>query len=659
MCGICGVIAAENRVDKAASVEALTRRMLAAMHHRGPDAEGILAAPPVALGMRRLSIIDLSGGNQPIWNEARTLAVVFNGEIYNFRELRATLESLGHRFQTNSDTEVVVHAYEAWGCDSPRHLQGMFTFAVLELPDGPQGPPRQVFLARDRLGIKPLYYAQANGTFLFASEVRALLASGAVPRQLSPAALESYLLFGSICEPMTLVEGIYSLPPGHSLLLPAAKPTPVPQPYWDVASVIDAENPKRDEPASIPKQLRSLLENSVRGHLIADVPLGIFLSSGLDSTALAALASRDHSGIHTLTVIFAEQDFNEAEMARRSAKRFHTQHSELLLTGEDMLARLEESVTAFDQPSADGVNSYFVSWAARQVGLKVALSGLGSDEIFGGYSTFRSTPQVGRLASFGRLLPSWLRSSTARAMEGVASRRGTPDSGRKLASALRNPGSMPHGYFFTRALFTPDAAPFRHPLAENSAAPSAWRAWQSKITLESERLDPFNAVSWLELRSYMVNMLLRDTDSVSMSNSLEVRVPFLDHPLVEFVMRLPASAKQNGTVSKPLLVAALGDLLPNDVIAQRKRTFTFPWEKWLRGPLKSRVEHSLQNLSPVLLSALDEHRVSNVWQDFLSGRTSWSRPWSLYVLNEWTRRHLEMKDSRSVQVEVASAASAV
>jgi asparagine synthase (glutamine-hydrolysing) len=657
MCGICGAIAAEKIENTSEFVEGLTRRMLAAMRHRGPDDEGILAAPPVALGMRRLSIIDLPGGNQPIWNESGTVAVVFNGEIYNFRELRRTLESLGHRFQTNSDTEVIVHAYETWGSDCPRHLQGMFAFAILEMPTGPQGPPRQVFLARDRLGIKPLYYAAANGTFLFASEVRALLASGIIPRQLSTTALESYLLFGSIGEPMTLVEGIYSLPPGHSLLLPVAQPTPSPQPFWDIASVMGGKKREHAEQSSPAKELRSLLENSVRGHLIADVPLGIFLSSGLDSTALAALASREHSGIHTLTVIFAEQDFSEAEMARRSAQRFHTQHSELLLTGEDMLARLEEAVAAFDQPSMDGVNSYFVSWAARQVGLKVALSGLGSDEIFGGYSTFRSTPQVGRLASLGRLTPSWLRASTARAMEGIAARQGTPDFARKLAAAWRNPRSMPHGYFFTRALFTPEAAPTLNALTEDAGAPSLWRAWLSKAALESEQLDPFTAVSWLELRSYMVNTLLRDADSLSMSNSLEVRVPFLDHPLVEYVMRLPASAKLRGRVSKPLLVEALGDLLPKEVIAQRKRTFTFPWEKWLRGPLQARVADSLQNLSPVLLRSLDEHKVRNVWQDFLSGRTSWSRPWSLYVLNEWTQRHLEADNSRPAVVETATAAS--
>ncbi len=673
MCGICGVIG----VEQPESANGLIRCMLGALRHRGPDDEGVLIAAPVGLGMRRLSIIDLPGGHQPIWNESATLAVVFNGEIYNFRELRRTLESLGHRFQTNSDTEVIVHAYETWGAECPQHLRGMFAFAVVEMPQGPQGPPRQVFLARDRLGIKPLYYAAMNGRFLFASEVRAVLASGLIEAKLSAAALENYILFGSIGEPITLIKGISSLPPGHSMLVPVAKPTPAPQPqpYWDFASVMgERENQtqpdgasgslkpasKRQvstEPSAAAKGLRALLEESVRAHLIADVPLGVFLSSGMDSTALAALASRERDGIHTFTVIFPEQDYSEAEVARHSAKRFRTHHRELLLTGEDMLERLEEAVAAFDQPSMDGVNTYFVSWAARQVGLKVALSGLGSDEIFGGYSTFRSTPHAERLAALGRRSPPALRAATARAIESIAAKRRPPDSARKLAAAMRDPDAFPHPYFFTRALFTPEKASAQSLLLGTSAGDSPSRSWLAQAAREAQHLDPFTAISWLELRSYLVNTLLRDTDAMSMSHSLEVRVPFLDHPLVEFAMRLPGSAKRRGNGSKPLLVAALGDLLPNEVVAQHKRTFTFPWERWLRGPLRHRIAESLENLSPVLRTALDAEKVRNVWQDFLSGRTSWSRPWSLYVLNEWARRHLEATSSRRTMDETTAAAS--
>ncbi|HXW18836.1 MAG TPA: asparagine synthase (glutamine-hydrolyzing), partial [Candidatus Acidoferrales bacterium] len=366
MCGICGVIGFDNSRD----AERIVRAMNAAMIHRGPDDQGILAAPRTApraaLGMRRLSIIDLPGGSQPVWNESATLAIVYNGEIYNFRELRAELISLGHQFRTNSDTETIVHAYETWGADCVSRLRGMFAFAIAEMPSGREGEIARLFLARDRLGIKPLYFATPAGKFIFASEVRAILASGLVNRTISPAAVASYVLFGSVGEPMTLVEGVQSLPPGHSLTIDAKCPdaTVVATPYWSLHDVRARRTPpNRDaSPAecSPPQRLRALLEDSVEKHLIADVPIGVFLSSGIDSTALTALASRHRAGLHTFTLIFPEREFSEAEIARRTARRFGTDHRELLIGGEEMLARMDEAIAAFDQPSMDGINSYFV-----------------------------------------------------------------------------------------------------------------------------------------------------------------------------------------------------------------------------------------------------------------------------------------------------------
>jgi len=288
MCGICGVIGFDDR----AKAEPLVRRMMAALVHRGPDEEGLLAAQRAVLGMRRLSIIDLPGGGQPVWNEDGTRAVVYNGEIYNFGELRTSLEELGHRFRTRSDTEVVVHAYEAWGADCVRHFRGMFAFAVAEMPDGPGGPVARVFLARDRFGIKPLYYAIAGGIFVFASEVRALLASGIVPREISAGAVASYILFGSVGEPMSLIEGVMSLPPGHRMSVDAARPAAIngPEAYWSAESMRGAGIRDDSGDTGHPSvRVRSLLEDSVRKHLIADVPIGVFLSSGIDSTALTAL----------------------------------------------------------------------------------------------------------------------------------------------------------------------------------------------------------------------------------------------------------------------------------------------------------------------------------------------------------------------------------
>ncbi|HVA71849.1 MAG TPA: asparagine synthase (glutamine-hydrolyzing) [Candidatus Limnocylindrales bacterium] len=637
MCGICGVIGSENQSEAAVSLE----RMMRAMEHRGPDGNGTLIAPCAAMGMQRLSIIDLPGGQQPIWNEAGTLAVVFNGEIYNFVELRKSLQAAGHMFRTQSDTEVIVHAYETWGQDCVRHFRGMFALAIAEMPEGGTGRPRRIFLARDRMGIKPLYYAIAEGKFFFASEVRALLASNCLSRRLSSAALASYLLFGSVGEPMTLVDGIYSLPPGHCGYVSCDAPSAsfAHSAYWGVADVVEqkASSARGASPAA---RVRSMLEDSVRCHLLADVPLGIFLSSGVDSTALAALASRERSGIKTFTVIFPEQEFSEAALARRTAERLGTNHAELLLTGDEMRSRLDEAIAAFDQPSADGINTFFVSWAARQTGLKVALSGLGSDEIFGGYSTFSSTPQIARMIAGSRWLPSPLREAPASVLRAWAAHTARPDAALKAAAAFSGPADFPHPYFFTRALFPPRSVSQLLRASRDGWRKSLWWQWLASSVEETAPLNAFSAVSWLETRSYLVNMLLRDTDTMSMSHPLEVRVPFLDHPLVEFAIGLPASVKNRDGMRKALLIEALGDLLPSEIVAQTKRTFTLPWEAWLRGPLRQRVESSLADCDQTLGEIIDKESVKNTWRSFLAGRTSWSRPWSLFVLNEWVRRNL-------------------
>ena len=295
MCGICGVIG----IERSEIGEALTRRMMEALWHRGPDEDGLLVAPSAALGMRRLSIIDLPGGHQPVFNETGDVGVVFNGEIYNFRQLRNTLEGLGHTFRTHSDTEVIVHAYEEWGEQCVRELRGMFAFAIWDARSsgttGDAARHARVFLARDRLGIKPLYYAYTDGAFFFASEVRALIASGRIAPNVDPDSVEAYLLFGSVAEPSTLVQDVFSIPPGHSLMMFADAPPEKPSPkcYWDFAdAALQQEGPHPKDMRDAAKQLRPLLEETVRDHMIADVPLGVFLSSGLDSTALVALASR-------------------------------------------------------------------------------------------------------------------------------------------------------------------------------------------------------------------------------------------------------------------------------------------------------------------------------------------------------------------------------
>jgi len=628
--------------------------MTAAMRHRGPDEEGFLVgeprAPGLALGVRRLSIIDLARGQQPIWNETRDVAVVFNGELYGYRDLRERLSLCGHRFRTQSDTEILVHAWEEWGEDALSELRGMFAFALLDLRERYATAPI-LFLARDPLGIKPLYYTQTPEGFAFASEMRALLAAGAAPKNVSPDALTSYLLFGSVSEPVTLVEGVFSLPPGHRVLLhvPERRRVPRARPWWDPAASPAAQDTRKPRDlASAAKKLRPMLEDAVRAHLIADVPVGLFLSSGLDSGAIAALAAKATTGIQSFTLTFPGAAFDEGEAARAVASRYRTQHAEVPLDGGAIVERIDEALRALDQPTMDGVNTYFVSWAARKVGLKVALSGLGGDELFAGYPTFANTPRLSRLVRTAWFVPAVARRLAKPVVAALAGKRGSPDAGGKAAAAWVSPDSLPHPYFFSRTLFPPGRL---EKIIEPRFRPSTisldgvtleptWLGWLERAADEARRLEAVGGVSWLEMRSYMASTLLRDTDSVSMAQSLEVRLPLLDTPLVEFVKALPDASRHRPGVHKALLVEAIRDLLLPEILGLKKRTFTLPWDEWLRGPLRKRLETSFADPAPPLARRLRPGGIAGVWHDFLEAKTTWSRPWSLYVLNEWCRRHL-------------------
>src|SRR5437016_1067835 len=361
--------------------------MAAAMAHRGPDGEGFLfndpRAPALALGMRRLSIIDLPGGHQPIWNELRDVAVIFNGELYNYRELRERLTHLGHRFTTQSDTEILVHAWEEWGDDCLAELRGMFAFAIADFGKH-----------------------HASGPVL--------------------------------------------------LYTPDRRRLPRPHPWRDPRRSPAAKDVRRPRTfAAAAKAVRPLLEDSIRAHLIADVPVGLFLSSGLDSGAIAALASREHQGIQSFTLSFNGTAYDESALTRVVAKRCGTQHAEIPLSGDEIPARLDEALAALDQPTMDGINTYFVSWAARQVGLKVALAGLGGDELFAGYSTFADTPKLARLTGVAQFVPSTLRDAASGVLRSLFASGRSPDAARKALAAWRNPQRLPHPYFFSRALFPP------------------------------------------------------------------------------------------------------------------------------------------------------------------------------------------------------------
>jgi asparagine synthase (glutamine-hydrolysing) len=391
-----------------------------------------------------------------------------------------------------------------------------------------------------------------------------------------------------------------------------------------------------------------LLEDAVRAHLIADVPVGLFLSSGLDSSAIAALAGRAQPNILSFTLSFPGTQYDEAPLARLVAKRCGTQHREIPLDGGAVLSRLDEALDALDQPTMDGINTYFVSWAAREVGLKVALSGLGGDELFAGYRTFAETPKLERLVRLAWFAPAPLRRVVAPILRGLFAQRRSSDAARKAVDAWLLPDALPHPYFFARALFPVSDLPrlieprFRPSTvsADGVTLEPTWLGWLERAADIARTLQPVGAVSWLELHSYMASTLLRDTDSVSMAQSLEVRVPLLDTPLVEFVGSLPDAARQRAGTLKALLVEALSDILPTEILGQRKRTFTLPWDEWLRGPLRARLERSFADPAPAFAAHMHADGVRSVWSAFLAEKTSWSRPWSLYVLNEWCRRNL-------------------
>ena len=526
----------------------------------------------------------------------------------------------------------------------------MFAFALLDLRHHFATVPL-LLLARDPLGIKPLYYAQTSEGFCFASELRAILATGIVPRKISQDALTSYLLFGSVSEPVTLIDTIFSVPPGHRLLLhlPERRRAPRTRPWWDPSrspATFDVQRPRDFVAAS--QRLPNLLDDSVRAHLIADVPVGLFLSSGLDSSAIAALAARAQHGIQSFTLSFPGTPYDEAPLARLVAEHTGTTHTEIPLSGSDMLNRLDEAVSALDQPSMDGINTYFVSWAARQVGLKVALSGLGGDELFAGYPSFSDTLRLARLESASRFLPGPFRRVSSPLLKSLFAHGSSPDAAKKISDAWNMPDVFPHPYFFTRLLFPPsDLHRLIDPLFHSSrigpdgaSLDPTWLAWLERTADQSRLLEPIAGISWLEMRTYMNSTLLRDTDSVSMARSLEVRVPFLDTPLVEFMCALPDSARVQPHQKKALLLKALDGLLPPEILRQKKRTFTLPWEDWLRSPLRPKMEASFSNLASSLGAHLHAAGVRGVWDNFLHGQTTWSRPWSLYVLNEWCRQHL-------------------
>jgi asparagine synthase (glutamine-hydrolysing) len=632
MCGIFGFV---NR-SKGESVELLTRAA-EDLKHRGPDDSGITVVDlgpgrgEVGLAHTRLSIIDLSPlAHQPMQDPVTGSWIVFNGEIYNFCDLRRELESMGVEIRSHSDTEVILAAYRVWGEGCLDRLRGMFAFALWDARQ------QQLLLARDPMGIKQLYYSQFDNGFAFASEIRTILKTGLARPKLDSHGVLGYLTFGSVYEPWTIIEGISAVAPGHVLTVKdgASRVREYWNPLKSASGAGLAEQLTGPDGNSAAAQLRETLRDAVLAHLVSDVPVGIFLSGGIDSSSLVAILS--HSGVrpNTFSLVFRETEFDEGPYSRAIAARFNTEHHEIEISKDDVLAALPDALRAMDQPTIDGINTYLVSAKARAAGMKVALTGLGADEMFAGYSNFRRVPKMERLAAWSDHLPTAARRSIAKSMPAFA---GKSDRSRKLTELVGEESAV-HPYFIARMLF---AASERETLFSSEHHEDIKRELAASLqgaVNQAATLDSVNRVSYLESRCYMKNTLLRDSDFMSMAHGLELRVPFLDRTLVEACFRIPGANKLNGRLPKSLLLSSLGAELPQEIVKRPKRGFTLPFERWLRGDMRGAVERVLLG-NQSGRSGLNPDAVRCVWERFLAGETTWSRPWSLYVLQNWCEQN--------------------
>ena len=639
MCGICGIW---GRLDSD-KVE----NMVGALHHRGPDDRGLYSDTNISIGMTRLAVIDVNPtGHQPMSNPQENLWIVFNGEIYNFKTERAYLEKLGYSFRSQSDTEVILALYEHFGDDFLLRLRGMFALAIYDKRKG-HGKER-LLLARDQLGIKPLLYTEVNGKFLFASEVKALLASGLVRPEVNPNALRLLLTFGSVFQPETMLKDVKMLLPAHRLIVENGQIRI--ERYWSLET--DRCTYLRNLP--YPEQVQALseaLQESVRLQMISDVPLGAFLSGGVDSSILVAMMAQGSSQrIKTFSVGFESEgaDIDESADARRTAQFLGTDHAHVLVRGSEVHDNILHIAAALDQPSVDGVNSYFVSKAARQ-GMTVAISGTGGDELFAGYPWFLNmvTEQKSKP-------PLWAKGLSALAIHPVFNNSSLMKVRRRVSEARQLAGFL-NRYALQYQIFGSAGAaimisPELYPKAQ------AGRAEYYDLSTIDELSDgtTVERVTGLCLRGYTTNQLLRDIDAVSMSHSLEVRVPYLDPVLMDMALSLPDQTKLNldtpisglqntyrATGVKRILIDVGRPLLPKDFDLQPKRGFAMPFDIWLKNPLKEIFLDTLSESSVRRRGWFNVNSVTNVKNNFIEGSSHWSQPWLLMMTELWASQVLD------------------
>jgi asparagine synthase (glutamine-hydrolysing) len=625
MCGIAGFVDAGARLD-AEERASLVARMCEVIAHRGPDEQGTEVVGTAALGMRRLSIIDLAGGHQPMSGCDARITLVFNGEIYNFRELQRELEARGHRFKTHSDTETIAHAYEEYGSACVDHLRGMFAFAIWD------ERTRVLFIARDRAGKKPLYYSHTpSGALVFGSELKSLLLHPEVTRTTNLDALDAYLSFGYVPDPLSIFENVHKLPPGHKLTFDGAR-VGVEQ-YWDFPFERDAK-PRREE--EYVEELRELLDEAVRIRLVADVPLGAFLSGGVDSSAVVGLMARHTDRpVKTFSIGFREDSFDELKYARIAARHFATDHHEFIVT-PDICRIVDDLVWHFDEPFADSsaIPTHAVSRLAREH-VKVVLSGDGGDELFAGYtryvvdrrrSLFDRVPRTvreGLMIPLSRSLPhgAWGRNYLyANAQDAV---------GRYVNSlAVFTPLNK-------RALYSPE---FRRALAGRADAFESFR----EIAARAPANDPLAAMLYLDSKTYLPGDILTKVDRMSMAVSLEARVPLLDHKLMEFAARLPSAMKMRGLETKHLFKRAVRGLVPDEILDREKQGFGVPVNRWINEELRDYTRDVLTDARTRARGYFDARYLDLLFDEHERGRRDHSMQlWSLFVLELWHRTFVD------------------
>ena len=622
MCGIGGLF---SRRDTRTAV----MRMSEALRHRGPDDVGLAGItgldnePRGMFAHRRLAIIDLSiAGHQPMFSHDDRLCITYNGEIYNYLELRAELEREGVQFRSTCDTEVLLLGWQKHGAKFLERLRGMFAFALWDREKG------RGYLARDAFGIKPLYVADRAGEVLFASEVRSLLATGRIDPVLSSPAVASYLFTGSVAEPLTIIDGIVAIPPGCVVeVAPRGGGFETLPPERFITAFPPSDDIHREFKSHV-HRVRNALRESVRYHLVSDVPVAVFLSGGIDSSAVAGLASEvADTRLESFTVTFSEADYSEAQPAREAARRFNTKHHEILLSGQDLLNALPDVFAAMDQPSLDGLNTFVVSRAVRSFGIKVVLSGLGGDELFGGYPSFNRArllaplwkmPTVMRHA--GAVGASPIADLRAQRMRAVMSEENPAFAAYRASRTLFGEKQLQQ---LTGSRYRRGTGMSRHP--DDVAV--------SQLTLMQQ-------VSLYELTGYMRNTLLRDSDVFSMTHALELRVPMVDLKVARVAAAAGEAMKIRRGSPKPVLVEAVRDLLSPETIERPKRGFTLPFETWMRSEMFDEVNSVLTSLRTGSVG-LDQSAVAQVWRQFQQRKpgVNWSRPWALYTLLRWAAQN--------------------